>query len=163
MPVFDTLLFFIFLSPVINYYEYIPYIDSSFFEEPSFKGSWYYNEFDFENFVSGTKLKGSELGLADASSGMELSIVDDIDLKNNKVLKLSYDGSLSTGPSVKINNGLPPVKFRPRNGVSSVAEFKIKFEGNTSVNNIYINPLYNLNGIIPIIQQLPPNCSPYVC
>lgn len=39
----------------INYYfSYLMYhtswknIDSSFFEEPSFKGSWYYNEFDFQ-------------------------------------------------------------------------------------------------------------------
>jgi len=108
------------------------YKDESLASENSVK-----MQLDFEEFDPDAKYNGSEFGGSEVNDALKVSVERDVDRRNNKVLKLSYDGSASAGPAIGLSGGGGQVRYI--NYTKTVAEFKVKFANNTASNNFYID------------------------
>ncbi len=92
---------------------------------------------DFEQFDPNAEYDGSEFGGSEVNAALKVSVEKDVDRRDNKVLKLSYDGSASAGPSITLSGDGGQVRYIPY--TKTVAEFKVKFANNTGSNNFYID------------------------
>jgi len=105
-----------------------PYIEEMM-DETSSSSVW----IDFED----QEAEKGQYTLNSTSTILNSSIADDEDMRDNKVLRLSYNGTQSSGPAFSITGKSTQYKYKPVK--RKVVEFKIKFEDNTATNNIYIN------------------------
>ena len=129
--------------------------EEDYLNNPTAGGSEKEMTIDFQNMEPGTKLTGSEFG-GSAYGGNSAKILLDRDIRDGRVLEVTYDGTLSAGPTFTVNatggediTDVSKIRYLPGLGsTDTVVEFDLKVAGETATSNNFFIQLgdgYALN------------------